>query len=373
MSPLALTPQERRLQEDVRAFLDAELVDGSYEVGLGMPGASDPEFSRGLGRQGWLGMALDPAYGGGGRSAVDRLIVVEELLARGAPVAYHWVADRQTGPTIQRFGTEAQKRKFLPGIARGEISFSIGMSEPDSGSDLASLRSRAERDGDFWRINGTKVWTSGAAEATHLLCLLRTSPERHEGLTQFIVDRDAEGVHVTPITFLDGTHHFCEVTFEDVWVPDADRLGEVGSGWAQNTAELALERGGVDRWMSMVPVLERWMASLDANDARAISDLGVITAQLRVLRALSLTIARSVDGGVSPVMEAAMLKDVGTRVEQKCVDLVARHRLGPASPSSPDEQEQLLARAMLVSPSWTIRGGTTEILCSIIAKGLRWP
>jgi alkylation response protein AidB-like acyl-CoA dehydrogenase len=371
VSPFALTDDERRLQLDVRSFLDDELVPGTYEVGLGMPGASDPAFSRALGRRGWLGMALDPAYGGGGRSAVERLIVVEELLARGAPVAYHWVGDRQTGPTIQRFGTEEQKQAYLPGICRGEVSFAIGMSEPDSGSDLASLRSRAERDGDGWRINGTKIWTSGAAEATHFLGLFRTSPERYEGLTQFIVDRHAEGVSVSPITFIDGSRHFCEVSFQDVRVADTERLGDVGSGWQQNTAELALERGGVDRWMSMVPVIERWAASLDPSDGCAVADLGVITARLRVLRALSLTIARAVDNGVSPVIEAAMLKEIGTRVEQQCVELVARHRLVPVLPSSLDEQETLLAQALQVAPSWTIRGGTSEILRSVIAKGLR--
>lgn len=371
MSPFALTDEERQLQLDVRSFLDDELVPGTYDIGLGMPGASDPAFSRALGRRGWLGMALDPAYGGGGRSAVERLIVVEELLARGAPVAYHWVGDRQTGPTIQRFGSESQKRAYLPRICRGEVSFAIGMSEPDSGSDLASLRSRAERDGDGWRINGTKIWTSGAAEATHLLGLFRTSPERYEGLTQFIVDRHAEGVSVSPITFIDGSRHFCEVSFQEVRVADTERLGDVGSGWQQNTAELALERGGVDRWMSMVPVIRRWAESLDPSDACAVADLGVITARLRVLRALSLTIARAVDNGVSPVLEAAMLKEIGTRVEQQCVELVARHRPVPVLPSSADEEEALLAQALQVSPSWTIRGGTSEILCSVIAKGLR--
>jgi len=132
-----LTPAERALQREVRAFLAEELPYGSFEPGLGMNGAKDPSFSKKLGARGWLGMALPKRYGGHDRSAVDRFIVAEELLRWGAPVGHHWVADRQSGPIIARYGTEEQKQRFLPAIAAGELSFCIGMSEPDSGSDLA--------------------------------------------------------------------------------------------------------------------------------------------------------------------------------------------------------------------------------------------
>src|SRR6202451_1838786 len=157
-----LSESELQLQQEVRHFLDTELPAGSFEPGLGMNGGTSREFSLQLGKRGWLGMALPTEYGGGGRSAVERLIVVEEMLRRGAPLESHWTADRQSGPVISRFGTETQKQRFLPAICRGELTFSIGMSEPDSGSDLASLSTKAVRDGDGWVLEGRKIWTTGA-------------------------------------------------------------------------------------------------------------------------------------------------------------------------------------------------------------------
>jgi alkylation response protein AidB-like acyl-CoA dehydrogenase len=369
LAPTELTPDEQRLQREVRSFLDDRLPPGTYQVNLGI-GGWDPAFSRDLAKQGWVGMAISPEYGGHGRTAVDRLVVVEQLLARGAPVGYHWIADRQSGPVIERYGSEAQKRDLLPRIARGELSFSIGMSEPDAGSDLASLRSRALRHGDRWLLNGTKIWTTGAAQATHILGLFRTSEDRHSGLTQFIVECDKPGVSISPIVFIDGSSDFCEVSFEDVELGDKNQLGEVGAGWAQNTSELVLERGGVDRWMSLFPVIERWAGEIPQHDRLAQADLGSITARMWALRGLSLSIARLVDHGGSPVTEAAMVKELATRWEADCVHFVARH-LGRGPRTRPQNQwESLLARAILVAPSWTIRGGTSEILRSVVAKGL---
>jgi alkylation response protein AidB-like acyl-CoA dehydrogenase len=370
LAPTELTDAEQALQKDVRAFLDQRLPEGSYPLGLGMPGNTDRQFSRDLGARGWLGMAISPAYGGGGRTAVERLIVVEELLTRGAPVNYHWVADRQSGPSIERYGTEKQKQEYLPKICRGELSFAIGMSEPDSGSDLASLRSKAQPVNGGWRISGTKIWTSGAAEATHILGLFRTSEDKHTGLTQFIVPCETPGLTISPIAFIDGTRHFCEVVFDDVMLPDAQRLGEVGDGWRQNTSELVLERGGVDRWMSLFPVIEKWAPSALALGQAALADLGLMAARFWGLRGLCLAIARLVDAGQSPVIEAAMVKEMATRFEQDSVEMVARHLGRAPDLTSTDPYESLLARAILVSPSWSIRGGTNEILRTIIAKGL---
>lgn len=231
LSATELTADEVRLRDEVRDYLSERLPPGSYPVGLGISAEMDPDFSRDLASRGWVGMALPKEHGGGGRSAVERLIVVEQLLAAGAPIGWHWVADRQSGPNIAANGTIEQKQYFLPRIARGELSFAIGMSEPDAGSDLASVRTKAVRVEGGWLINGTKIWTSGAAEATHLLALIRTSEDRYSGLTQFIVDRAAGGLAVSPIPFIDGTRHFCEVSFTDVFVPDTMRLGEVGAGW----------------------------------------------------------------------------------------------------------------------------------------------
>lgn len=366
----SLTPAEQALAEEVRDFIRAELTPGSYELGLGMPGAVDREFSRKLGARGWIGMSLPPEYGGG-RSAVERLIVTEELLSVGAPVAYHWMGDRQHGPNIAANGTQEQKDSLLPGIVSGELSFAIGMSEPGAGSDLANLRSRAVREGDGWRVHGTKVWTTGAHYATHIIALLRTSDDRHGGLTQFIVERDLPGLTITPIPFIDGTADFCELFFDGVLIPDSMRLGEVGAGWGQNTAELALERGGVDRWISLMPVLRHWAAGgWGPLNESALGDLAKITTRMWGLRNMSLSIARMVDEGKSPSTEAALTKEMATRFEQDCVQLVTEHFGRAPEPTSADPFEALLAQAVLVSPSWTIRGGTNEILRNIVSKGL---
>jgi alkylation response protein AidB-like acyl-CoA dehydrogenase len=371
LSATELTREELGLQQEVRDFLAERLPAGRYELGLGMSAAVDRDFSRDLGRQGWLGMALPREYGGGGRTAVERLVVVEELLAVGAPVGYHWIADRQSGPNIAQNGTEEQKGAFLPGIAAGEFAFSIGMSEPEAGSDLASVRTRAQPVDGGWRVTGTKIWTTGASHATYVLALFRTSEDRYGGLTQFLVDADVEGLTISPIPFIDGTRDFCELTFDDVFIPDTRRLGEVGNGWGQNTAELALERGGVDRWMSMMPVLEHWVSAQWGRVPRwAQADLGSITARCWAFRGMSLSIARMVDAGKHPTVEAALTKEMATRFEQECVDVVARHYGRMPRLDSADPYESLLARALLVSPSWTIRGGTNEILRNVIAKGL---
>ncbi|GAB3311841.1 acyl-CoA dehydrogenase [Epidermidibacterium keratini] len=371
LQPTELTESERELQQEVRSWLRERLPAGSYALGLGMSGDTDPQFSKDLGAKGWLGMALPKEYGGHSRTAVERLVVVEELLAVGAPVGYHWVGDRQSGPSIAKHGNEEMKREILPAIAAGEVSFAIGMSEPDSGSDLASVRTRAEQVEGGWKVNGTKIWTSGAYEATHLLALFRTSEHKHEGLTQFVVRRDSPGLTVNRIPFIDGTRHFCELSFEDVFIPDEMRLGEVGGGWAQNTAELVLERGGVDRWMSIAPLLEHWATSEHVReDSIAQADLGAIVARSWAFRGMSLSVARMVDAGKSPVTEAALIKEMATRFEQESVDALARHYGRMPDLNSDDPHESLLARAILVSPSWSIRGGTNEILRTVIAKGL---
>ena len=261
-----LTAEELSLQAEVRAFLAAELGgDAGRRPGLGMNGAASREFSRKLGARGWLGMALPKRYGGAERSAVDRFVVTEELLRYGAPVGHHWLADRQTGAVINRFGTQEQKARFLPGIASGELGFSVGLSEPGAGSDLAAIRTRAVRDGDGWVISGQKVWTTGAHRNDYIVALCRTSdePDRRDGLTQFIVSLSAPGLAVHPIALLDGSADFNEVVFDDVAVgPDAV-LGDLGRGWSQTTAELALERGGPDRFMSIYPVVEAFLREME--------------------------------------------------------------------------------------------------------------
>jgi len=371
-----LTEAERALQADVRAFLAEELPRGTFTPGLGMNGAKDPAFSAKLGRRGWLGMALPARYGGHDRSAVDRLIVTEELLRWGAPVGHHWVADRQTGPVIARFGTEALKQRFLPAICRGEVSFSIGMSEPDSGSDLASLSTRAVRDGDGWVITGRKIWTTLAHVNDWFVVLCRTSPveetgDKRLGLSQLIVDLHSPGVTITPIPFIDGTADFCEVVLDEVFVPEELVLGQIGAGWTQNTSELAFERGGPERWLSTYLVVEELLRGCGEAPTEVVDLLGGAAAMYWVLHNLTLSVARAIDDGAAPSLEASLLKEMGTRFEQDVLNAVLA--VTDVEPSLPARSvfEQLLVTATLTAPSVTIRGGTNEILRSVAAKGLQ--
>jgi alkylation response protein AidB-like acyl-CoA dehydrogenase len=373
--PTVLTRAEESLRHEVREFLASELPP-DHRPALGFAGRHDPAFSRTLAARGWVGMAIPPEYGGHGRSAVDRFIVAEELLAAGAPVGAHFVADRQTAPTLLHYGTEEQRKRFLPGIAAGEIYFSLGMSEPDSGSDLASVRTRATRVEGGWTVTGTKVWTSEAHNNHFFAVLCRTSAmeegNKHAGLSQLIVDLRAPGVTISPIPYLDGSHHFNEVALEDVFVPDDLVLGEIGSGWKQVTSELAYERSGPDRWLSTFPVLREFVREgagpVVADDDATV--IGRFAARFWAIRQMSLSVARALDGGEAPAIEAALVKEIGTRFEQ---DLVEALRL--AAETEPDQGsgsrfQELLAEAVLTSPSYTLRGGTTEILRSVAAKGL---
>ena len=367
-----LRPEELALQREVRAFLAAELPRGSYRPGLGFMAEADKAFSRKLGARGWLGMALPKAYGGGERSAVERFIVTEELLAWGAPVGHHWVADRQSGSTIAGFGTEEQKRRFLPGICSGELGFSIGMSEPGAGSDLAGLRTTARKVEGGWSLDGTKVWTTGAHRTDWMIALCRTSEEsdRRNGLTQFLVDMTSNGLKVNPIPFLDGSADFNEVVLDDVFVPDDLVLGEVGRGWAQNTAELAFERGGPDRYLSTYVVVEQWLRESDQLTDEALALLGRLTASWWGFRQMSLASVRSIDEGRSPVVEAALVKELGTRFEQDVLEALQHLVDVEPSPQSPSLFQRLLCEAILTGPSFTIRGGTIEVLRSVVAKAL---
>lgn len=371
--PNALRPTEEDLRHEVREFLRSELPE-DRRPGLGMSAQHDPQFSEVLAARGWVGMALPARYGGQDRGAVDRFVVVEELLAAGAPVGAHWVADRQTGQLLLRFGTEEQRQRFLPEIAAGRCWFSIGMSEPDAGSDLASVRTRAERAEGGWIVNGTKVWTTGAHLNHYFIVLCRTSPvdgDRHNGLSQLIVDLTSNGIKVNPIPFLDGSHDFNEVVLEDVFVPDEMVLGEIGHGWSQVTSELAYERAGPDRYMSVHQLLEQALRHRPALLQQHVVAFGRLTARLATLRQLSLGVAVAIDGGQSPAIQAAIVKDLGTTFEQEAVAVL---RDIVDEPLSVDEHRdlfaELLAQATLIAPSFTLRGGTNEVLRSVAVKGL---
>jgi alkylation response protein AidB-like acyl-CoA dehydrogenase len=336
-----------------------------------------PEFSRQLGQRGWLGLTIPEQYTGRPpRSVLDRFVITEELLAVGAPVAAHWFSERQTAPILMTLGSELQRERFLPAIARGECYFSIGMSEPDAGSDLAGVRTQAVKVDGGWSLSGTKVWTSHAHRNHFLIALCRTSPlgtDRHEGLSQLIVDLAAPGVDAQPIATLDGPDGFSQVTLDDVRVPDEMVLGVVGNGWQQVNSELAFERSGPDRWLSTYGVLELYLRErVSGTPPPDVAEvIGRLTARMWTLRQLSLATAGLLDGGARPLVEGAIVKDLGTVFEQQLVeDIQALVETDP-DPAGTTEFERLFAEAVLAAPSFTIRGGTTEVLRIVTARALK--
>jgi acyl-CoA dehydrogenase len=372
--PTELPPRTAALRADVRAFLAEEQAAGRWtpRADVWLSGW-DERFSRELGLRGWLGMTIPKEYGGHGASALDRYVVTEELLAAGAPVAAHWIADRQIGPTLLRFGTEEQRQRFLPGIARGEVYFGIGMSEPDAGSDLAAVRTRADRVAGGWELTGTKVWTSGAHHAHAFFALARSAPRdekhRHAGLSQFIVLLDSPGVQIRPIPLLTGAHHFNEVVFDRVFVPDDMVLGKIGAGWKQVTSELAFERSGPERFLSTFPLLVALVGEL-AGRTGAEREIGGLVARLWTLRRMSLAVAGSLESGEAPELAAAVVKELGTRYENEVIDVARLLVTTPPDPGAEAGFARLLADAVLHAPGFTLRGGTNEVLRGIVARGL---
>jgi acyl-CoA dehydrogenase len=365
------------LRAEVRAFLAEELAAGRYVPRCDAWLAGwDEAFSRRLAERGWLGMTLPREYGGHGRSTIERYAVTEELLASGAPVAAHWFADRQIGPSLLRYGTQAQRDRFLPAIVRGEVFFGIGMSEPDSGSDLASVRTKGTRVDGGWKVNGTKVWTSGAHHAHAFFVLARTAPleeggSRHAGLSQFVVPLASPGVTVRPIELLTGEHHFNEVVLADVFVPDDMVLGQIGDGWHQVTSELAFERSGPERFLSTYPLLAALVGALaERADQSGQRELGALLARLWTLRQMSLGIAASLASGVAQEVPAALVKDLGTRFEVEVVEAARLLLDVEPDPASSQPLSRLLAEAVLHAPGFTIRGGTSEILRGLVARGM---
>jgi alkylation response protein AidB-like acyl-CoA dehydrogenase len=369
-----LPPEAQALRAELRDFLRETLGDRPTVRRARSWGGWDPEFSRKVGARGWIGMTWPKRYGGHERSFLERYVMLEEMLASGAPVGAHWVADRQSGPLLLRFGTEAQRERFLPAITRGELSFAIGMSEPDSGSDLASIRTRAVRTDGGYLVNGTKVWTSNAHRAQYAIALFRTAvvpDKKHEGLTQFLVDLASPGITVRPIINLAGSHDFNEVVFQDVFVPDDMRVGGEGDGWKQVTTELSFERSGPERYLSSIAlVLELIREESRHPTERGAAAVGRLVAHLATLRQMSLSVAGMLQAGQNPNLEAALVKDVGTGFEQEVPEIV--HALMDIEPTidSGSQLQQTLGYLVQRAPSFSLRGGTREVLRGIIARGL---
>lgn len=328
----------------------------------------DEKFTAAMASQGWLGMTVPVEYGGHGRSFLERFVVTEELLAAGAPVAAHWIADRQIVPSLLKYGTEAQKQHFLPRIVRGECFFAIGMSEPDSGSDLASVRTRAERVDGGWSLSGTKVWTSGAHLAHAFIALARTAPvdpqHRHAGLSQFLVDLHGPGIEIRPIISMNGAHHFNEVIFDEAFVPDDMVFGEIGDGWRQVTSELAFERSGPERFLSTFVLLAACADRMAANAIPRDAELGRLVARVAGLHHMSTAVAGALEGHEPADVPAAVVKVLGTNTEGDIAEFADLQ-------DSPDSVfTELVRTAVDQRPGFTLRGGTNEVLRGVIARGL---
>ena len=372
-----LPPHLDQLRDEVRSFLAAELAAGAYTREPAGWDRYDAAFSRKIAARGWIGMTWPRAYGGHERSSLERYVVTEELLAAGAPVRAHWLADRQFGPLLLAAGSEEQKRLYLPRIAAGECFVCVGMSEADSGSDLASIRTKATRVDGGWRVEGTKVWTSYAHMAHLMNLFARTSPrsdtDRHAGVTQFIVDLKAPGISINPIINLAGDHDFNEVVFDNVFVPDENVIGTVGDGWQQVSGELAHERSGSERWLNSYGVLVHLVDQMGPQpDRYAAEKVGRLVAHIWTLHRMSFSIAGLLNKGETPDVAAALVKDLGNQFDQDVPELarqVVPEEVRACLPSD-DRFNAMLDRALLYAPSYTIRGGTREILRGIIARGL---
>ncbi|MDH4610452.1 acyl-CoA dehydrogenase family protein [Pseudomonas sp. BN102] len=380
LSPLRLATvpaEDEALREPIRVFLQDTLRGIPMAMRARGVSEADPGFSRRLAEQHLIGLSLPREHGGGGRSYFARFVLVEELLTCGAPSSAHWVNDRQTAPLLLRFGNQTQREYFVPRMLSGEIFFCIGMSEPDTGSDLASIRSRAVRIEDGrWRLNGRKIWTSNAQHAHYMCALVRTSgttEDRHKGLSQMIIDLSLPGVTVRPIKDLADDEHFCEVLFENVLLPADALIGEEGSGFKQVTSELSYERSGPDRIYSAMVLIEGWLAELRAivEPGRAVTALlGRMAGRLAVLRAMSLAVAHKLDRGEHVDLEAALVKDLGTEFEQAVPGWIAEALELTRDHPPPPALRETLAYITQICPSFSLRGGTRQILRGIIARGL---
>ena len=379
LDSLALTripPADEALRAEVRAFLLDAIQDLPAHVRARSWGGYSAELSRKLGAKGWIGVTLPKEYGGGGRSAFTRYVLVEEFLACGAPVGSHWIADRQSAPLILKYGTEAQKRFYIPRVCRGEAFFCIGMSEPGSGSDLASVKTRATPNEKGFVLNGQKIWTTNAHHCQYMIALVRTSGEaqdRHKGLSQVIVDLSLPGVTVRPIEDLSGDSHFCEVFFDNVQQGAVALIGAESQGWEQVTAELAFERSGPERLFSSIVLFDQRLDYLRTPQGRSASSVrlaGKVLTQLSPLRAMSVAIQDKLVRGESPIVEAALVKELGTTLEQMIPAAIADDLFAREGEDVPVELLLTLKYVTEAAPSYSLRGGTRDILRGMIARGL---
>lgn len=370
------TKEQHQFRLEVREFLQEEMNKGTFKTKCdSWLSGSNPSFSKKIGNKGWIGLTWPQKYGGGEKGSLYRYVLTEEFLAAGAPVAAHWIADRQSGPLLLRFGTEKQKQFFLPKIVSGNCFFAIGLSEPNSGSDLASISTRAVKVAGGWIVNGAKTWTSNAHDAHYMITLVRTQPldgkKKHQGLSQVIIDLRAKGVTIKPIKYMTGEPHFNDVFLDHVFVPDDMVVGEVGNGWKQGLAELAYERSGPERILSTIPLLIELVEECKRNnDVESLTKVSILVAKLWSLRNLSIAVAKELEIGGEVNIPAALVKSIGTQFEQSIPEITRLLINTYPRLDAKRKIDRLMAESILHGPGFTIRGGTSEILYGIVAKGV---
>jgi alkylation response protein AidB-like acyl-CoA dehydrogenase len=355
----AWTPEQDELRAQARKVAEAAVARHGRHNDSWINGYSK-EFAREMAALGWIGMTWPTEFGGGGRPAIDRLIVGEELIAAGAPIAAMWFADRQMGPTLIAYGRPDQQEAFLPGILAGETTWCIGMSEPNSGSDLASLSTRAERDGDEFVINGQKIWTSfgEVADYCYLICRTRADGPPHEGISEIIVPMDTPGIEIRPITDMTTNRHFCEVWFTDVRVPATNLVGVEGNAFKQTMRQLEHERGGIDRLVSNRALFELAVARADTSDPLVRQEIARLETGYRLGRIL---VTREVLGQ-APGGFSAATKCFCTEHEWRVAEFTARVFGAEATLWSD------VVHGLLYAPGYTIMGGTSNIMRNILGE-----
>lgn len=362
------------LRLGVRALIDDKVRNMSAAQRAQSWTGFDADFSEHLGAAGLIGMHWPAHYGGRDCATVERYIVIEEMLAAGAPVGAHWIADRQSGSHLINYASPRVRSECLPGIASGKLFFCIGMSEPDSGSDLASISTRAVRVDGGWRIRGAKLWTTHVTRTHMMIALVRTSESgeaRHQGLSQFLIDLSLPGITINGITDQTGDQHFGEVFLDDVFVTDDCLIGIEGEGWQQVNAELSLERSGPERYLSSYRLIPEFLDALQGHpDEISACTLGEIVAELWTLRQMSMSVAGQISDGADPSLEAAMVKDLGATFEQGLPQRIQACLDSSVDDGRYAQMTPVLDYLLNAAPSFSLRGGTREILRGIIARGL---
>ena len=375
------TDDQEQFRSQIRSFLDVELADRANRPD--MSEGFSKSFSKKLAGRGWIGMAWPQKYGGKGLSPIERLIFTEEMVTRQAPTGYHFVAERQMGPSIIVNGTEDQRREHLPKIINAEESWAIGMSEPGAGSDLASVQTRAVRDGDEYVVNGQKIWTSSAHLADMIWLVTRTDPDapKHRGISILIVDMKSPGVSVRPLVNMGNQHHFNEVYFDNVRVPRQNLVGEENRGWYVTAGNLDFERSGIERIATSGLLFTEVMTYAktlkgDPRFGRLRTELAERYLELQTGRLLAYRVAWQLSKNQLPNYEASMSKVFGTEWTQRMTN-TAMHMIATFGLADRPEAETLRARIIngyLNAISLTIAGGTSEIQRNIIAtRGLGLP